>query len=53
MYGGLETRDVFLLRMFFALMGKEFAYKETEEFAKGCKDFFVNRGTDACMIQFL
>jgi hypothetical protein len=45
--GKLEKRDLFMLRLFFALMGKDFAFKKTEqEFIDDCcKGFLVDTTT--------
>ncbi len=42
---GLESRDMFMLRLLLALTGRDFAYKSQDLFAEGCHTIFLP-GTD-------
>ena len=46
----LEPKDVFILRLFFACMGKEWAYtKDSGIFFESCKAFFEFHKDNICM----
>ncbi len=49
----LEAKDLFILRLFFASMGKEWAYnKEPAAFLEGCRAFFEFHREDICKFFF-